>query len=230
MHACMHAYIYIYIYTYREIYIYIYIYICTYIYIYMHIYIYVIYNYTNIRGGEGTVDWDTVASNCSTGSSLPNFNKGMSSKSSNWDIWDRWGFPTASSLLPRMLTRGWPKTALAFQVAVESTLDYQTCLSNRLLFSNACISDWLMCHRFAPTGRRRIKSPRVKPQRKIGMECSAVSPSWALQDFHRRLQHQCCSWLVVFAPSGLFDGGFNAPNTRVGGGHLLRSAHKNVLI
>ena len=33
--------------------------------------------------GEGTVDWETVASNCSTGSCLSSFNKRISSKSSN---------------------------------------------------------------------------------------------------------------------------------------------------
>ena len=40
-----------------------------------------------LRGGEGTVDWDTAASNCSTGSCLSNFNRRISSKSSNWKIW-----------------------------------------------------------------------------------------------------------------------------------------------
>ena len=35
---------------------------------------------------EGTVDWDTVASNCSTGSRLSNFNRRTSSKNSNWEI------------------------------------------------------------------------------------------------------------------------------------------------
>ena len=44
------------------------------------------------EGGEGSVDWDTAASNCSTGNCLPNFNKRMSSKSSNWQTWARWGF------------------------------------------------------------------------------------------------------------------------------------------
>ena len=37
----------------------------------------------NLKRGEGTVDWDTVASNCSTGNCLSNFNKRISSKSSN---------------------------------------------------------------------------------------------------------------------------------------------------
>ena len=53
-----------------------------------------------LRGGEGTADWDTVASSCSTGNRLSNFNKRISSKSSTWDIWARWGFPTVSSTLP----------------------------------------------------------------------------------------------------------------------------------
>ena len=35
-----------------------------------------------VRGGEGTADWDTAASNCSTGNCLSNFNRRTSSKSS----------------------------------------------------------------------------------------------------------------------------------------------------
>ena len=54
-----------------------------------------------IRGGEGAVDWDTGASNCSTGNCLFSFNKRISSKSSNWEIWARWGFSTVSSPLPK---------------------------------------------------------------------------------------------------------------------------------
>ena len=54
-----------------------------------------------IRGGEGTVDWDTIASNRSTGNRLSKFNQRISSKSSNWEIWAPWGFPTVSSPLPR---------------------------------------------------------------------------------------------------------------------------------
>ena len=54
-----------------------------------------------LRGGRGTVDWDAVASNCSTGNCLSNFNKRTSSKSSNRQIWARRGFPTVSSPLPR---------------------------------------------------------------------------------------------------------------------------------
>ena len=52
-----------------------------------------------IMRGEGTVDWDAVASNCSTGNCLPSFNSRRSSKSLNWKIWARWGFPTVSSPL-----------------------------------------------------------------------------------------------------------------------------------
>ena len=44
---------------------------------------------TPIYEGGGTVDWDTVAPNCSTGNCLSNFNKRISSKSLNWDIWAR---------------------------------------------------------------------------------------------------------------------------------------------
>ena len=50
---------------------------------------------------EGTVDWDTVASNCSTGNCLSTFNTRISSNNSNWEIWARWGFPTVSFPLPR---------------------------------------------------------------------------------------------------------------------------------
>ena len=76
------------------IYIYIYImYICIYIYIYTHINIIDLHMF----------DWDTVASNCSTGNSLSNFDKRTSSKSSNREIWARWGFPTVSSTLPNYM-------------------------------------------------------------------------------------------------------------------------------
>ena len=54
-----------------------------------------------VRGGEATVDWDTVASNRSTGSFVSNFNTRISSKISKWDIWAQWGFPTISSPLPK---------------------------------------------------------------------------------------------------------------------------------
>ena len=50
-------------------------------------------------GGEGTVDWDTVASNCSTGNHASNFNKGTSSNSSNWELWARWGLPTVNTCI-----------------------------------------------------------------------------------------------------------------------------------
>ena len=38
---------------------------------------------SNIRRGEGAGDLHTAASNCSTGNGLSNFNKRISSKSSN---------------------------------------------------------------------------------------------------------------------------------------------------
>ena len=53
-----------------------------------------------LRGGEVTVEWDTVASNCSTGNCFSNFNKRISWKSSNSEIWARRGFPTVSAPLP----------------------------------------------------------------------------------------------------------------------------------
>ena len=51
------------------------------------------------KGGEGTVEWDAVGSNCSIETCLSNGSKMISSKSSNWTIWARWGFPTVSSPL-----------------------------------------------------------------------------------------------------------------------------------
>ena len=42
---------------------------------------------------EGNVDWDAVASNCSTRSCLSNFIKRINSKTLNLEIWARWGFP-----------------------------------------------------------------------------------------------------------------------------------------
>ena len=41
---------------------------------------------SRVKRGEGTVDWDTVASNGSAGNCLSNFNKRISSKSSNWKM------------------------------------------------------------------------------------------------------------------------------------------------
>ena len=41
------------------------------------------------RGGEGTADWDTAASNCSTGNCVSDVIKRISSKSSNLQIWAR---------------------------------------------------------------------------------------------------------------------------------------------
>ena len=43
---------------------------------------------------------DPVASNCSTGNYLSNFNKRISSNNSNRSIWARWRLPTVSSPLP----------------------------------------------------------------------------------------------------------------------------------
>ena len=51
---------------------------------------------------EATVDWNTVASNRSSGSCLSNFNKRISSKSPNWKIRARWGFSIVWSPLPRL--------------------------------------------------------------------------------------------------------------------------------
>ena len=53
-----------------------------------------------LRGGQGTADRDTVASNCPIENCLSNSNKRISSKSSNWESWARWRFPTVSSPLP----------------------------------------------------------------------------------------------------------------------------------
>ena len=66
-----------------------------------------------LRGGEGTVDWDTVGSNCSIEKCLSNLNKRISSKSSNWQISARWGFPTVSSPLPKYTSDSPPKSGRA---------------------------------------------------------------------------------------------------------------------
>ena len=52
---------------------------------------------------RGAVDWDTAASSRSTGSRLLTFDKRISSKSSSWELWARYGLPTASSALPKRL-------------------------------------------------------------------------------------------------------------------------------
>ena len=61
------------------------------------------------RGGEGTADWDAVASDCSTGNSQSSFHKRISSKSSKWETWAQWGFPTVSSPLPKPAGEGTPR-------------------------------------------------------------------------------------------------------------------------
>ena len=112
--------------------IYIYTHMCVYIYIYTYTYKYqlsririlnVIRCFLDIecisliKRGEGTVDWDTVASNCWAGSCWSNSNWRISSKSSNWEIWARCGFPTVSSPLPTcMKSKAWS--------ALFLTLDY----------------------------------------------------------------------------------------------------------
>ena len=63
-------------------------------------YIYVWQIYVHQRW-EGTVDWDAVALNCSTGNWLSSFDKRISSKSSNREIRARRGLPTVSYPLPR---------------------------------------------------------------------------------------------------------------------------------
>ena len=87
------------------------------IYLSLSIYIY-IYNYNYYyckfiwyitkacfeRWGESTVNWDTVGSNCSIDNCLSNFGAMISSKSSNWEKWARWGFPTVSCALPKYHT------------------------------------------------------------------------------------------------------------------------------
>ena len=53
----------------------------------------------SLRGGEGTVDWGAVGSNCSIENRLSSFKHIISSNNSSWQIWARWGFPTVSSHL-----------------------------------------------------------------------------------------------------------------------------------
>ena len=62
---------------------------------------------STLRGREGTVDWDAVASNRSTGSYLSNYNKRINSNNSTWCIWARRGFPTVSSPLPIRASSPW---------------------------------------------------------------------------------------------------------------------------
>ena len=72
-----------------------------------------------LRGGEGVVDWDIVGSNCSIDNCLSNCNKRTSSKSSNWEIWARWGFQpnhppfrsTTRSVCDASRRRSWIQTA-----------------------------------------------------------------------------------------------------------------------
>ena len=79
--------------------------ICMYVCV-LYIYIYMVpeSSFTGgaFRGGEDTADWDTVGSNRSIEDCLSNFDKGISSKSSNRQIWAPRGFPTVSSPLPKL--------------------------------------------------------------------------------------------------------------------------------
>ena len=69
------------------------------------------------KRGEGTADWDTVAPNCSTGNCLSTFKERISLKISNWEIWARWGLPTASS--PLILLFGHRRVSFGAAVAEE---------------------------------------------------------------------------------------------------------------
>ena len=85
-----------------------------------------------LRGGEGTVDWDTVASNRSTGSRVSNFNKRISSKNTTWTIWARWGFPTVSSPF-RILFTLFSRTSISREALKTPAL---------LRYSHALIQDF----------------------------------------------------------------------------------------
>ena len=50
-----------------------------------------------LRGGRVLLTEILLHWIASTGYCLPNFKKRISLKSSNWEIWARWGFPTVSS-------------------------------------------------------------------------------------------------------------------------------------
>ena len=91
-----------------------------------------------VRGGEGTVDWDTVGSNCSIENRLSNFKKRISSKRSNWQIWARWGLPTVSSPILKPISQD-PKPEERVQPLGLSilyyTISYYTLLYYNILYS-----------------------------------------------------------------------------------------------
>ena len=76
------------------------------------------------EGGEDTVDWDAVGSNCSIENRFYDFDERISSNNSNWQIWARWGFPAISSHLPNIREAGkgaWAKWAMAMGKKGHST-------------------------------------------------------------------------------------------------------------
>ena len=74
------------------------------------------------KRGEGTVDWDTVASNRSTGSRLSSFNNRISSNNSNLTIWARWGLPNVSCPLPVIMPLRMKCSAWHTGVCEETTV------------------------------------------------------------------------------------------------------------
>ena len=76
---------------------------------------------TPLRWGRGTADWDTAASNRSTGNCLSKFNKRTGSKSSNWEIWARWGFPTVSSPFRSMTHDATPAALACFIKSIANS-------------------------------------------------------------------------------------------------------------
>ena len=60
------------------------------------------YIYIYIRGGEDTVDRDTAGSNRSIEKLSSERDQSDNSKSSNREIWARWGFPTAEPVEARV--------------------------------------------------------------------------------------------------------------------------------
>ena len=149
IYTCIYIYIYLYIYiyiykcVYTRVYIYIYMHVCVCIHIYIYIYIHTCLTSHNITWhnlrmkynipikplsiakilGEGAFDWDTVASSCSTGKFLSNFNKRETTITIPIElIWARWGFPTVSSPLLILFQKGFPRAMGSPRISRPGTL------------------------------------------------------------------------------------------------------------
>ena len=104
-----------------------------------------------LRGGEGTVDWDTVASNRSMDNALSNLNQSNNSNKSTWEVWARWRFPTVWAPLPKcapchIASKGIAQWTFSDIFQWNFTLWFLACDSvpRSLFVVYVCV--WFMCY------------------------------------------------------------------------------------